>query len=300
MRVLLLGLGYWGRNYDRDLRAAAGVTAVATVDPLNPAADYAAVADAPDEFDGAVVACPATAHAAALAELATKPTIRAVLVEKPLAVTGGQVGAVRELAALAGWRVMVGHTFLHHKTVAAMAAATFEPWFGHLTTLYAKRTNLGPVRTDVGAHWDLAPHDLSILLTLAARHQYTYRSVTAAASRRGTVFLALHFRHAHRPGVVGHIHVSWEEPHKERRVVAVGTGGKVEFDDVWNPDFYRAHRVDGTAATVRARAAGDATPLQRQIGEWVAGSYDTPRELALAGQITAILEDVDAQLGDLQ
>lgn len=300
MRVLLLGLGYWGRNYDRDLRAAAGVAAVATVDPVNADADYTSVAAAPDEYDAAVVACPASLHVEALAELAAKRRVRTVLVEKPLATSSADVERCRALAAAAGWRVMVGHTFLHHKTVAAMAAATFESWFGRLTTLYAKRTNLGPVRSDVGAHWDLAPHDLSIMLTLAARHQYTFHAVTAAAAQRGTVFMTLHFRHAARPAVVGHIHVSWEEPAKERRVVAVGTGGKVEFDDVWNPDFYRAHRVDGTSATVRGRAAGDASPLQRQIAEWAAGDYDTARELALAAQITAILEAVDGQLGGLQ
>lgn len=296
MRVLLCGLGYWGANYARDLAACPDVTHVATVDPAVAAADYACIADAPDEFDGAVVACPASAHVDALEALAAKRRLRTVLVEKPLATSTRALRHAVDLAHAARWAVMVGHTFLHHKTVRAMLAATFEPWFGALATVYAKRTNWGPVRTDVGAHWDLAPHDLSIVLTLAAMHQCALRGVAAHSHRAGTVVIVLTLAPPGGRAVLAHIHVSWEEPHKERRVVAVGEGGKVEFDDVWSPSHYRAHAADGGTRVVHGRAPSDLSPLQQQIAEWVAGRHDTAAELRLAGEIVDVLERVDALL----
>lgn len=296
MRVLLCGLGYWGANYARDLAACPAVTHVATVDPAVPAADYACIADAPDEFDGAVVACPASAHLGALEALAAKRRLRTVLVEKPLATSTRAVRRVGDVAAAAGWAVMVGHTFLHHATVRGMLAATFEPWFGALTTVHAKRTNWGPVRTDVGAHWDLAPHDLSVILTLAAMHQCVLRGVAAHSHRAGTVAIVLTFTQPAGPAVLAHVWVSWEEPHKERRVVAVGEGGKVEFDDVWTPTHFKAYTPDGGARVVPGRAPADLSPLQQQIAEWVGGRHDTAEELRLAGQIVDILERVDGLL----
>lgn len=291
MKVLLLGIGYWGRNYSRDLRTCQGITGVATVDPVNPDADYKCVTDAPDDFDGAVVACPASLHADALCELTTKSKIKTVLVEKPLTTTLCQLSKCYQMAKECQWKLMVGHTFMHHKTVSAMFTETNQQWFGDITTVYAKRTNLGPVRSDVGAHWDLAPHDLSMIVTLMARHAYVYKQVTAHSARSGTVFMTLDFVHETKPPVVCHIHVSWEEPNKERRLVAVGTGGKVEFNDVANPNAYSLYTVDGRNDTVEVKAK--VSPLQQQIATWVAGDFDMDLDKALAGTIISILETVD-------
>ena len=192
--------------------------------------------------------------------------------------------------------MMVGHTFMHHKTVAEMFTETNKEWFGDITTVYAKRTNMGPVRSDVGAHWDLAPHDLSMIITLMAKHDYIYNNVTAQSVRRGTVFMTLKFEHEVKPPVMCHIHVSWEEPTKERRLVAVGSGGKVEFNDVCDPNAYTVHNLDGQSNTVSVKS--DMSPLQKQIATWVAGDFDMGLDKALAGTIISILETVDYILNE--
>jgi predicted dehydrogenase len=105
------------------------------------------------------------------------------------------------------------------------------PEMGQIYYLYASRTNLGPIRTDVNALWDLAPHDISIFNYLLDSVPIWANAVGArvlGSDKEDVGFIALGYPN----GVVGHIHVSWADPNKVREVVVVGSNKRVVFNDL--------------------------------------------------------------------
>ncbi|MCB0214358.1 MAG: gfo/Idh/MocA family oxidoreductase, partial [Anaerolineae bacterium] len=102
---------------------------------------------------------------------------------------------------------------------------------GQIYYLYARRTNLGPIRRDVNALWDLAPHDISIFNYLLDSVPEWVSAVGVKAlgnCREDVGFISLGYPN----GVVGHIHVSWADPNKVREVVVVGSDRRIVFDDL--------------------------------------------------------------------
>jgi predicted dehydrogenase len=156
-----------------------------------------------------------------------------VLVEKPLA------GAVADAAAIVveGERqnrfVMVGHTFVYNPAVVAMKEIIAKGELGEIYYIDAARVNLGLFHNDVNVAWDLAPHDISILL-------YTLGMEPISASARGGAFvqralgvhdvayLTLHFPN----GVFADIRLSWLDPFKIRRYTVVGSEKMLVYDDI--------------------------------------------------------------------
>lgn len=320
--VLLVGLGYWGQNYFRSLCAQEAMPAcavssamclVATVDPIAKSPWQAGITgrhfhsltDAP-RADAAIVATPAATHVAVVRELLQRG-VRHILLEKPAATSTREVHAMAELAAQAGAHIMVGHTYLWHGVLGDMALASLRD-IGGLVCMYTKRTNLGPVRHDVPVHWDLATHDLTITQHIMALHGYRFSGRCQATwgnkATRGTVFIALQYTKANElvahQELVAHIHVSWEEPHKERRVVLVGTQGKLVLDELAAPTEFMLHRHDGTSSDMICPQF--TPPLTRQLEAWLTRSTGTDQgvhkgcSLRDAAAITAILEAIDAQL----
>lgn len=242
LRVALVGYGYWGPNLARNLAVLPGVELRAICDPtperLADAARHypaaACVASHDDvmrdaAIDAVVVATPASSHA----DLARQALIagKHVLVEKPLAMTARDCEELGRLAAARGRTLMVGHTFLYNAAVRWLREHVQRGDLGEVLYVYTNRLNLGHVREDVNALWNLAPHDISILLYLLDD-----RPVTVAAQGRGyvrsdvedVVFLTLEFA----GGCLGHVHVSWLDPRKVRQVTVVGTEKMVIYDDV--------------------------------------------------------------------
>jgi predicted dehydrogenase len=126
---------------------------------------------------------------------------------------------------------MVGHTFLFNAGVQALKECIRSGRLGTIHYLHAERTNLGPIRQDVNALVDLAPHDISIFLELMGRKPLAVSAHGASYVRKGredVVFLNLFF-----PGnVLANIHVSWLEPCKVRRVTVIGSRKMAVFDDI--------------------------------------------------------------------
>lgn len=161
-----------------------------------------------------------------------------VLVEKPFVM---EVADGEELIGLAEERnkvLMVGHTFLYNPGIQKMKECIWDDNFGEIYYLHATRTNLGPIRTDVNVVWDLVPHDLSIFGDLLGVQPVWVTAVGAKLLRNGREdvgFITL----AYPDGVLGHIHVSWADPYKVRRVVAVGSKKRIVFNDLDNLEKVR-------------------------------------------------------------
>lgn len=236
LRVAVVGVGQWGPNLVRCLVATPGCQVVHVVDQqasrlvpfegLGPTTDLdAALADT----DAVVIATPGATHAA-LARRALE-TGHHVLVEKPLATS---VEEAEDLAALAAARslvLMVGHVYLFHPAVQAVKALLEQGELGALRLVTMARLNLGPVRPDVDAAFDLMSHDLAL-----ADHwlQATPLAVSAVgAFARGGAFADSVLATARYPGEVQvQLHASWLHPRKVREVTLVGTRQLLSFDDL--------------------------------------------------------------------
>jgi predicted dehydrogenase len=156
--------------------------------------------------------------------------------------------ALCDLAAASGRVLMVGYTFLYNAGVRKMKECMASDQFGQVYYLHATRTNLGPIRQDVNAVWDLAPHDVAIFNYLLEDEPEWASAIgtrVLKTSRDDIAFATLGYRN----GVVGNIHVSWSDPNKVREVVAVGSRRRVVFNDLNDVERVRYYE--------RGVAAGD-------------------------------------------
>lgn len=241
--VAVVGCGYWGGNYVRLLSEMPGVGEVIAIDSdIRRLAEMAgrfprvtvaeSVSEVVGRIDGAVVSTPAATHYAV-----AKPLIEAgihVLIEKPITTISEEAYELGLAASEHGVVLAVGHTFLHHDGIKALKHYVDEPAFGTPYYMYSQRTNLGPIRRDVDALWDLAPHDIAIFNRLIGADPVVVSAVGHRAlqtQRFDSGFVTMTY-----PGeVIANIHVSWADPAKVRQVVVVGSGRRVVFDDL-NPN----------------------------------------------------------------
>lgn len=242
MGVLLIGCGYWGRNYVRIFHELEGTRVVAVCDQslerleaivgefpdVKPAQELDVALRLPD-VECAVVATPASTHFGVTAQCleADLP----VLVEKPLTTDSDEAQELIELARRRDVTLMVGHTFVYNAAVRRVREYLDAGTLGDVYYAYARRTNLGPIRTDVNALWDLASHDVSIFNYLLGTEP---ECVSAIGSRvLGQEHEDVGFVSVGYPGgIVAHIHVSWVDPNKTREIVVVGSEKQVVFNDL--------------------------------------------------------------------
>ena len=242
VRVGLVGCGYWGPNLARNLHQIPQTElamccdldsqALSRLHALYPQA--AATSDfadmlADEEVQAVVVATPARTHFA-LARAALEAG-KHVLVEKPLAMSSQDAEALIQLAEERQRVLMVGHIFEYHPAVREIRALIDKGHLGDLYYIYSTRVNLGRVQSDINALWSIAPHDVSILNFLlgampesVSAHGGTFLN----GSVEDVVFLVLGFP----GGVLGHVHASWLDPSKVRRMTIVGSRRMVIYDDV--------------------------------------------------------------------
>jgi predicted dehydrogenase len=238
-----IGCGYWGPNVLRNFSAQPGclVKYVAEINPERqayvranfPRSEVVSDLDAllnDSEVDAVVVATPAASHYA-LAKQVLEAR-KHVFVEKPLATSTRQADELVNLASAAGKTLMVGHTFLYNAAVRYAQKLLADESLGQLYYIYSQRLNLGQVRSDVNAWWNLAPHDVSILMYLMnGELPVSVSAVGVSYIQPGiedVVFATLKWA----SGVTGHIHVSWLDPGKIRKMTLVGSRKMVVYDDV--------------------------------------------------------------------
>jgi predicted dehydrogenase len=242
VRTALIGFGYWGPNYARVLNELPGAELVVVCDRsserLTLVRDrYRAVETSDDvegvlqrdDLDAVVIATPASTHAALVRSALEHG--RHVLVEKPMGLDVAASEALCDLAASASRVLMVGYTFLYNAGVRKMKEYMRPEPFGQMYYLHATRTNLGPIRQDVNAVWDLAPHDVAIFNYLLDEQPLWASAIgtrVLRTNRDDIAFATLGYAH----DVVGNIHVSWSDPNKVREVVAVGSRRRIVFNDL--------------------------------------------------------------------
>jgi predicted dehydrogenase len=126
---------------------------------------------------------------------------------------------------------MVGHLLEYHPGVVALKELIDEGRLGRVLYIYGNRLNLGKLRADENALWSLGAHDVSVLLRLAGEEPYAVEARGESYMREGiedVVFCFLRFA----SGLTAHLHLSWLDPHKERRFTVVGAQRMATFDDI--------------------------------------------------------------------
>jgi predicted dehydrogenase len=242
VRVGVAGLGYWGPNLARNFAALPGCevawlcdadeAALARVGAAHPRARRTGQLDdllGDRELDAVVLATPVPSHAP-LAERVLGAG-KHCFVEKPLAQSVD--GAERAVAAAeaAGRVLMVGHLLEYHPGVAMLKEIAAGGELGDIHYIYSNRLNLGKLRADENALWSLGAHDVSVVLYLAEEEPHEVEARGEAYMRRGVedvVFGFLRFP----SGLAAHLHLSWLDPHKERRFTVVGSRRMATFDDM--------------------------------------------------------------------
>lgn len=240
--VAVAGFGYWGANLARNLDAMAACELAWCCD-LDPARRAAAAAAFPSARTGtdleAVLADPAVAAVAIATPVPTHAALaervlaagKHCFVEKPLADDVGAAGRLVALAADRGLTLMVGHLLAYHPAVEALRALADGGELGEILYLYSQRLNLGKLRADENALWSLGAHDVSAILALIGELPVEVSARGESYVRDGVedvVFAHLAFA----DGVAAHIHVSWLDPRKERRLTVVGSRRMATFDDM--------------------------------------------------------------------
>lgn len=242
LRLGLIGCGQWGLNYLRAFSDVEGCSVVAAADPspqrralaekrlrgLRTVDDAAALIEDP-AIDAVIVATPATQHY----EIASRALSsgKHVLVEKPMTATIEEAEKLREQAESSSAVLMVGHVFRHNGAVNYVRDMIRRGEVGDVLYLALTRTNLGPIRTDVNAVWDLMTHDVSIVFHLLHRMPEWVSAQGACYLTPGVedaAFATLGFS----GGEVANIRVSWLDPRKVREVTVVGTRSMVVIDDL--------------------------------------------------------------------
>jgi predicted dehydrogenase len=242
IRVGVVGLGYWGpnlaRNFDAlegcelawicDADQAAGERMAARFPSARFTSELDDLLDDP-RLDAVALATPVPTHAA-LAQTVLEAG-KHCFVEKPLAQTVADAERTVSAARTADRVLMVGHLLEYHPGVLKLKELADSGELGDIRYLYSNRLNLGKLRADENALWSLGVHDVSVVLRLAEEEPHEVAAHGESYMRPGVedvVFGFLRFP----SGLAAHLHLSWLDPHKERRFTVVGSRRMATFDDM--------------------------------------------------------------------
>jgi predicted dehydrogenase len=321
VRVGVVGLGYWGPNLARNFAALDGCELrwlcdadsgarerLATTFPGAHTTDEIEQLLADDELDAVVLATPVRTHAEMAVRVAEAG--KHCFVEKPLATNAADAEAAVAAAASAGTLLMVGHLLEYHPAVERLKTLVDEGELGPLFYLYGNRLNLGKLRADENALWSLGAHDVSVALRLIGEEPVECLAHGASYVREGiedVVFCYLRFP----SGIVAHLHLSWLDPHKERRMTVVGARRMATFDDmlvegklaIYDKGFDEDARSWGEYITrsgeVFSPRIPNAEPLRLECEHFVqcVRSGQTPRSDGQSGlRVVRVLEQLQRSL----
>jgi predicted dehydrogenase len=255
------GLGYWGPNLARNLGELAELRWLCDLSPdllLEASARYPNARAttsfeemlAAPELDAIVIATPVVTHY----ELAKQALLagKHVFVEKPQAQSSAEAEELVALAEQSGLVLMPGYLLLYHPALAMLKRLVDDGELGDVLYLYGNRQNLGQIRRDENALWSIGSQDLSMILHLVGEEPVEAWARGESFLQPGiedVVFCYLRFP----SGVVAHMHVSWLDPHKIRKLTVVGRDKMAVFDDM-DPE--------------RKVTVYDKSPVQRPATEW--------------------------------
>jgi len=242
-RMGFIGCGAWGPNHVRNFAALPGVDVVAAADLQEDrlarvkaiVPDLATFTDAAQmlatcRLDAVVVSTPTRTHYDVVRQALLAGVH--VLCEKPLCIEGSEADALVRLADEKKKILMVGHVFMFNPGILKLRELVTSGELGErLYYLFARRTNLGPIRSDVNAVLDLASHDVSIYNFLLDATPTEVSAVGKSFLQPGVQdvsFITLQYPN----DVIGSIHVSWLDPKKIRDITVVGDRRMAIWDDL--------------------------------------------------------------------
>jgi predicted dehydrogenase len=307
-RIAQVGLGQWGKNLARNFADLAELVWLCDLDEAQhdglaqryPSARLTATFDevlSDGSVEAVVIATPVPTHY----ELARRALEagKHVFVEKPPAMRGTELEELCELSEERGLVLMPGHLLLYHPGVRKLKEIVASGELGDVLYVYGNRQNLGTFRTNENALWSLGVHDLSVLLYLIEEEPTEVRAHGNAFLTGGVediVFCYLNFP----SGKMAHMHLSWLDPHKIRRITVVGNDRMAVFDDMERErkitvyDNWRTRTGDVYSPKV------DATePLRlecRHFLQLVAGEGDPHKSARDAVPVVRTLEQLQASL----
>ncbi len=242
IKVGVVGCGYWGPNLVRNFRALPDCSLkmmcdvsqerLAHLRALYP--EVEGEADFGHMLNGAGLDAVVIATAVKLHYPMAKASLLAgkhTLIEKPMAASSGECEELIEIASKKGLVLMVGHTFLYSPAVRKIKEIVEWGDVGDIRYISARRLNLGLFQKDINVAWDLAPHDLSIILYVMGESPLSVNCRGSAHVTRGVedvTSMSLHFS-KNRSAMV---HSSWLDPRKVREMTIVGSKRMIVYDDV--------------------------------------------------------------------
>jgi predicted dehydrogenase len=244
VKIGIVGCGYWGPNLVRDFSEIDGVKVASCADlsesrlaavkkrlPEVSATKNSADIISDKSIDAVVIATPASSHY----KIAKDALVagKHVFVEKPITSTIEEAEELIRIADKAKKILMVGHTFEYNPAVERMKECIQKKDVGDVYYITSRRLNLGKIREDINAMWNLAPHDISILIYILGKSPTEVRAWGGTFLQENiedVVMMTLTF-----PGnIIANIHVSWLDPLKVREMVVVGSKKMIVYDDVNN------------------------------------------------------------------
>ena len=236
-RIAVLGCGYWGSNHIRTLKGLGALHAVSDANLARAegfAVEHDCLAIPPhalmtrDDVDAVVMALPPQFHADAAVDAVRNG--KDVLVEKPVALTVADAERSVAAAREEGRIFMTGHVLRFHPAFEKLKSLIDNGDLGEVKYLHSHRLGLGKFHTENDALWDLAPHDLSMILAITGSFPEEIRGEGAALLDHLSDFAHLHMRFP--GGLRSHLFTSRLNPYRERRLTVVGTKAMAVFDDV--------------------------------------------------------------------
>jgi predicted dehydrogenase len=310
----VVGLNYWGPNLVRNFDELAQLTWLCDIDAerltqagarfptARTTALHRQMLDDP-ELDAVVIATPVPTHY----ELA-KEALEAgkhVFVEKPPAMHAAEMDELVALAAANDRVLMPGHLLLYHPGVLKLKELIDDGELGEVLCVYGNRVNLGIVRSNENALWSLGVHDLSVILYLIDEEPELATAQGSDSIHPGVqdvVFCFLRFP----SGKIAHMHLSWLDPHKMRKMTVVGREKMVVFDDM-EPErkvtvYEKSVDRDGVAYSGDISIPKIATdePLRLECAyflELLDGRHDREKVARDGARVVRALEMLTASLG---
>ncbi len=240
VNVAVIGCGHWGKNLVRNFYSLEFLACVCDLDKdqlgrvkkqfpgIQTTSRYEDILANPD-IDAVVISTPSHTHfrLAKAALLANKH----VYVEKPIATSYLETQELEILADQTDRVLMVGHLLMYHPVVTRLKQLIEEGYLGTIRYIESDRLNMNPNRSDRTVFWDLAPHDLSMMMYLLGQDPKRIVSVQGSRTSDDGLIDIAHIELEFETGIRGHIHNSWVHPVKQVKLVVRGSERTAVVDD---------------------------------------------------------------------
>ncbi len=323
IRIGVVGLGYWGPNLARNFDSLPGCELAWCCDEDDSRLARLAAVHRSTRFTSRLedlledealhaiaLATPVPTHAA----LAQRVLLagKHCFVEKPLAQSAADAQAAVQAAQEAERILMVGHLLEYHPGIRLLKETLDSGELGQPRYIYGNRLNLGQLRSEENALWSLGAHDVSVVLSLAGEEPSELVAHGECYMQEGiedVVFAFMRFP----SGLAAHLHLSWLDPHKERRFTVVGSKRMATFDDmelerkltIYDKGFDEKADSYGEyitrAGEIRCPRVGNAEPLRLECEHFIACLRDgrTPRSDGHSGlRVVRVLEGLQRSLDE--